>query len=67
MAGTELHRQELGLVTHRETARLRIQWDRDTHRFIFQRDDAPEVVAPYTVPDSSSAPYRDHPLPLKNE
>lgn len=34
-------------------ARLRVQWDRDNHRFIFQRDDDPEVVAPYTLSDTA--------------
>jgi hypothetical protein len=51
-AGSALHFQDLGAVKRGETARLRIQWDRDNHRFIFQRDDAPEVVAPYAVPDT---------------
>ena len=36
-----------------EMVRLRVQWDRDNHRFIFQRDDDPEVLAPYTVSDSA--------------
>ena len=35
-----------------EMVRLRVQWDRDNHRFIFQRDDDPEVLAPYAVSDS---------------
>ena len=34
-------------------AKLRVQWDRDNHRFIFQRDDNAEVFAPYTVSDSA--------------
>ena len=33
--------------------RLRVQWDRDNHRFIFQRDDDPEVFASYTMSDSA--------------
>jgi len=49
---SELHRQDLGPVKLEEMARLRMQWDRDNHRFIFQRDDDPEVLAPYTVSDS---------------
>jgi hypothetical protein len=53
-AGMELHRRDLGPVKHGETARLRVQWDRDNHRFIFQRDDASEVFAPYAV--SAAAP-----------
>jgi hypothetical protein len=48
-AGSELHRQDLGPVKRGERVRLRVQWDRDQHRFIFQRDDAPEVLAPYAV------------------
>jgi hypothetical protein len=53
MAPSELHSQDLGPVNCGEMARLRMQWDRDNHRFIFQRDDDPEVLAPYTVSDSA--------------
>ena len=49
---SNLHRQDLGPVKLGEMVRLRVQWDRDNHRFIFQRDDDPEVLAPYTVSDS---------------
>jgi hypothetical protein len=52
MAASELHSQDLGPVKLGEMVRLRVQWDRDNHRFIFQRDDDPEVLAPYTVSDS---------------
>jgi hypothetical protein len=52
-AGMELHRRDLGPVTRGEVVRLRVQWDRDNHRFIFQRDDAPEVFAPYAVSDTA--------------
>src|SRR5262249_38085674 len=48
-AGSEIHSQDLGPVKRGERARLRVQWDRDNHRFIFQHDDAPEVFAPYAV------------------
>jgi hypothetical protein len=54
-AGSELHVKVLGSVKRGEMARLRVQWDRDNHRFIFQRDDNPEVVAPYTVSDTAPA------------
>jgi hypothetical protein len=50
--GTELHGQFMGAVKRGETVTLRIQWDRDNHRFIFQRGDAPEVIAPYAVSDT---------------
>ena len=40
-------------MTRGETARVRVQWDRDNHRFIFQRDDASEVFAPYAVSDAA--------------
>jgi hypothetical protein len=50
--GLALHRRDLGPVKRGETARLRVQWDRDNHRFIFQRDDASEVFAPYAVSDT---------------
>jgi hypothetical protein len=49
-----LHRRDLWPVNRGEIARLRVQWDRDHHRFIFQRDDAPEVCAPYAVPDTAT-------------
>ena len=52
-AGSEIHSQDLGPVKRGERARLRVQWDRDNHRFIFQRDDAPEVFAPYAVSDTA--------------
>jgi hypothetical protein len=52
-AGMELHRRDLGPVKRGEVVRLRVQWDRDNHRFIFQRDDAPEVFAPYAVSDTA--------------
>jgi hypothetical protein len=52
-AGSEFHSQDLGPVKRGERVRLRVQWDRDNHRFIFQRDDAPEVFAPYTVSDTA--------------
>src|SRR4029450_2601639 len=48
----QLHRRALRSVNRGETARLRVQWDRDNHRFIFQRDDASEVFAPYAVSDT---------------
>ena len=52
-AGSMLHFQDLGPVKLGEMVRLRVQWDRDNHRFIFQRDDDPEVLVPYTVSDSA--------------
>ncbi len=54
MDGSMLHLQDLGPVKLGEMVRLRVQWDRDNHRFIFQRDDNPEVLAPYTVSDSAA-------------
>ena len=50
-----LHFQDLGLVKLGEMTRLRVQWDRENHRFIFQRGGDPEVVAPYTVSDTAPA------------
>jgi hypothetical protein len=46
MAPSELHSQDLGPVKRGEMVGLRMQWDRDNHQFIFQRDDDPEVLAP---------------------
>jgi hypothetical protein len=51
---TKLHFQDLGPVKRGEMTRLRVQWDRENHRFIFQRGDDPEVFAPYTVSDTAS-------------
>jgi hypothetical protein len=50
---TKLHLQNLGLVKLGEMTRLRVQWDQENHRFIFQRGGDPEIVAPYTVSDTS--------------
>ncbi len=52
-AGMVLHRRDLGPVKPGEIARLRVQWDRGNHQFIFQRDDAAEVLAPYAVSDTA--------------
>jgi hypothetical protein len=52
-AFSKLHFREIGPGKLGEMVRLRMQWDRDNHRFIFQRDDEPEVLAPYTVADSA--------------
>jgi hypothetical protein len=51
--GMALHRRDLGPVKRGEIARLRVQWDRGNHQFIFQRDDDPEVFAPYAVSDTA--------------
>jgi hypothetical protein len=51
--GFQLHRRDLGPVKRGEVAKLRVQWDRPNQRFIFQRDDAPEVFAPYAVSDTA--------------
>jgi hypothetical protein len=50
---TWLHSRALGPVKRGERATLRVQWDRDNHRFIFQRDDDLEVFAPYTLSDAA--------------
>jgi hypothetical protein len=52
-AGSMLHFQDLGPVKLEEMVRLRVQWDRDNHQFIFQRDDDPEVLVRYTVSDTA--------------
>lgn len=54
-AGSLIYHLNLGSVKLGEMVRLRVQWDRDNHRFIFQRDDDPEVLAPYSLSDT----YRD--------
>jgi hypothetical protein len=50
---TWLHSRDLGPVKRGEMATLRVQWDRDNHRFIFQRDDDLEVFVPYTLSDTA--------------
>jgi hypothetical protein len=64
---TTLHHKDLGPVKREEMARLRIQWDRDNHRFICQRDDAPEVIAPYTVSDTAQPSAAVKRLVIANE
>ena len=51
---TWLHSRYLGPVKRGEMATLRVQWDQDNHRFIFQRDDDPEIFVPYTLADTAS-------------
>jgi hypothetical protein len=62
-AGMPLPRRDLRSVNRGETARLRVQWDRDNHRFICQRDDASAVFAPSagsdTDPPASAATWVD--------
>jgi hypothetical protein len=50
---TWLHSRGLGRVKRGERATLRVQWDRDNQRFIFQRDDDLEVFVPYTLSDTA--------------
>ena len=45
--------QELGTATVGQDVTLRIQWDSDNHRFIFQRDNLPQVFSPYAVADDA--------------
>jgi len=49
---TWLHSRYLGPIKRGEMATLRVQWDQDNHRFIFQRDDDPEIIFPYTLSDT---------------
>jgi len=50
---TWLHSRGLGLVKREERVTFRVQWDRDNHRFIFQRDEDLEVFVPYTLSDTA--------------
>lgn len=50
---TILGSKGLGASNVGERVKLRMQWDQDMHRFIFQRDDAPEVFIAYSVPDTA--------------
>ena len=58
--GMELAWRDFGTVKLGENARLRVQWDRENHRFIFQRDDDPEAFVPYAVADTDP-PIRPKP------
>lgn len=49
--GAILSNQNLGSIEVGGRVRLRIQWDPDSDQFIFERDDQPEVFAPYAVSD----------------
>jgi hypothetical protein len=53
--GTILASGDLGTVIKGELVTLRIQWDPDNDRFIFQRDAEPEVFLSYTVSDTAPA------------
>ena len=44
----------LGTVLRGEAVTLKVEWDPGNDRFIFQRDDGPEVPLPYTVSDASA-------------
>jgi hypothetical protein len=57
-AGSLLHVKGLGAVKRGEMTRLRVQWDQENHRFIFQRDDNPEVIASYAVSDSTAPGFQ---------
>jgi hypothetical protein len=50
---TWLHSRYLGSIKRGEMATLRLQRDQDNHRFIFQRDDDPEIFVPYTLADTA--------------
>jgi len=51
--GPSLFDHDLGTVRRGQRVRLRIQWDADNNRFIFKRDNQPEVIGVYTVSDTS--------------
>jgi hypothetical protein len=46
-----LSAHDLGFLEVGQKTRLRVQWDKLLHQFVFQRDDQPEVLAPYAVFD----------------
>lgn len=55
-ARTTLDFKVLGSVFPGEQATLRIKWDQPNHRFIYQLNQQPQVISPYTVSDVS-APF----------
>ncbi|MCY1044941.1 hypothetical protein OV208_26730 [Corallococcus sp. bb12-1] len=59
---TQLFATDLGLVHQGEQASLRVQWDADNDRFVFQRDAQPEVYGPYTVSDTHAPGAADKAL-----
>jgi hypothetical protein len=50
---TWLHSRGLGRVKRGERVTFWVQWDRDNHQFIFQRDEELEVFAPYMLSDTA--------------
>lgn len=52
-ARTTLGFNVLGSVNLGKPVALRIKWDQPNHQFIFQMNDQPEVVSPYTLSDTS--------------
>jgi hypothetical protein len=55
-ARTTLAFERLGFIQPGSTNRLHIRWDQPNHRFIFQLNNEPLVLSPYTVSDTS-APF----------
>jgi len=47
----------LGFVQPGAVATLHIKWDQPNHRFIFQLNNDPEVISPYTVHDATPAVF----------
>lgn len=59
---TTLDFQVLGSVYAGEPIRVRINWDQPNHRFVYQLNQQPEVISPYTVSDVAApffGPFRD--------
>ncbi|HKW35362.1 MAG TPA: hypothetical protein VJN92_20280 [Candidatus Acidoferrum sp.] len=54
-ARTTLDLKVLGSVNPGEASTLRIKWDRPNHQFVYQLNQQPQVISPYTVSDVSAA------------
>jgi hypothetical protein len=49
---TVLNAHNLGSVARKAPVTIRVQWQPDSDRFVFQRDSEPEVFSPYLVSDT---------------
>jgi len=54
---TPLDYRVLGSVQPGAVSTLHIKWDQPNHRFIFQLNNDPEVISPYTVHDATPAVF----------
>lgn len=49
----DLGSADLGTAWVGQRVTLRLEWDQNNHRFIVQRDNQPEIIMPYYLPDTT--------------